>query len=50
MGATEYLLVAKGFELTLSILKTKAMAVKREVTAEDKTPLRVGKEQMEVVK
>ena len=33
--------------LTLSIPKTKAMAVGREVTIEDRTPLSVGGEEIE---
>ena len=43
---TEYMLVCKGFGLTLSIPKTKVMAVGREVTAEDRTPLNVGEEEI----
>ena len=45
----EYMLVCKDFELTLSIQKTKVMAVGREVTAEDRTPLSVGEEEIESV-
>ena len=46
---TEYMLVGKDFGLTLSIPKTKVMAVGREVTAEDRTPLSVGEEVIESV-
>ena len=37
----EYMRVAKDFGLTLSIPKTEVMAVGREVTDEDRAPLRV---------
>ena len=41
--------VAKDFGLTLSIPKTKVMAVGREVTTEDRMPLIVGGEEIESV-
>ena len=46
---TEYMLVCKDFGLTLSIPKTKVMAVGREVTAEDRTSLSVGEEEIKSV-
>ena len=46
---TEYMLVGKDFGLTLSIPKTKVMAVGREVAAENRTPLSVGEEEIESV-
>ena len=41
--------MAKDFGLTLSIPKTKVMAVGREVTTEDRMPLIVGGEEIESV-
>ena len=49
MATSEYMRVAKDFGLTLSIPKTKAMAVGREVTIEDRTPLSVGGKEIEAV-
>lgn len=49
MATMEYMLVAKDFGLTPSIPKTKVMAVGREVTDEDRAPLRVGTEEIEAV-
>ena len=45
----EYMHVAKDFGLTLSIPKTKVMAVGREVTSEDRTPLKLGEEEIQSV-
>ena len=44
----EYMMVTRDFGLSLSIPKTKAMAVGREVTSEDKTPS-VGDDEIETV-
>ena len=41
--------VAQDFGLTLSVQKTKSMAVGREITAEDQTPLNVCNEEIESV-
>ena len=49
MATTEYMLVGKDFGLTLSIPKTKVMAVEREVMTEGRTPLKVGGEEIEAV-
>ena len=51
LATTEYMLdnVSKDFGLTLSIPKMKIMAVRREVMAEDRTPLSVGGEEIEAV-
>lgn len=43
MATAEYVLVAKDLGLTLSIPKMKVMAVGREVTAEDRTPLSIDR-------
>ena len=45
----EYMKVAHDFGLTLSVQKIKSMAVGREVTAEDQTPLNVCGEEIESV-
>ena len=45
----EYMHVAKNFGLTLSIVKTKVMAVGREVTSEDRTPMKLGEEEIQSV-
>ena len=50
LAATEYMRVAGDFGLSLSIPKTKVMAVGRLVTEEDKQPLAVGDAEIESVK
>ena len=40
----EYMHVAEDLGLTLSMPKTKVMAVGRNLTSEDRTPLRIGDE------
>ena len=49
MATTQYMQVAKDFGLTLSIAKTKTMAVGREVTPEDRVPLNICQETIETV-
>ena len=46
---TEFMLVSKDFGLTLSISKTKVMAVGREVMAGDRAPLNIGGEEIKAV-
>ena len=43
------MLVSKDFGLTLSIPKTKVMAVEREVMADDRAPLNIGGEEIKAV-
>ena len=43
------MLVSKDFGLTLSIPKTKVMAVEREVMADDRAPINIGGEEIEAV-
>ena len=49
LATTEFMLVSKDFGLTLSIPKTKVMAVGREVMADDRAPLNIGGEEIEAV-
>ena len=49
LAATEYMRVAGDFGLSLSIPKTKVMAVGRLVTEEDKQPLDVGDAEIESI-
>ena len=42
-------MVTRDFALSLSIPKTKAMAVGREVTSNDRTPLSIGDDEIETV-
>ena len=49
LATTEYMVVGKDFGLSLSIPKTKVMAVGKKVMTEDRIPLKVGGEETEAV-